>query len=67
LKPVRNADFAKEVETILQQIIETDCVRITKENHAKAKNIFKQFARWASYQFIRLLVYLFTFYFKHKG
>ena len=64
---VRNADFAEEVETALQQIIDKDCVRITKENHAQARNIFNQFARWVSYEFIRLTVYLFTFYFKHKG
>ena len=63
---VRNAGFAKEVETILQQIIDRDCVRITKENHAQARNIFNQFTRWVSYEFIRLAVYLFTFYFKHK-
>lgn len=64
---VRDAGFTKEVETLLQQIIDRDCVRITKENHAQARNIFKQFARWVSYEFIRLTVYLFTFYFKHKG
>ena len=64
---VRDAAFTKEVETLLQQIIDRDCVRITKENHAQARNIFKQFARWVSYEFIRLTVYLFTFYFKHKG
>jgi len=64
---VRNPAFAKEIETVLQQIIDRDCVPITKENHALAKNVFKQFARWVSYEFIRLTVYLFTFYFKHKG
>ncbi len=64
---VRDAAFTKEVETLLQQIIDRDCVRITEENHAQTKNIFKQFARWVSYEFIRLTVYLFTFYFKHKG
>jgi cardiolipin synthase A/B len=63
---VRNADFAKQVENVLQQIIDRDCVRITKENHAQAKNIFNRFARWSSYEFIRLTVYLFTFYFKHR-
>ena len=64
---VRNAGFAKEVDTILQQIIDRDCLRITKENHSQARNIFNQFARWVSYEFIRVAVYLFTFYFKRKG
>lgn len=64
---VRNADFAGDTENLLQQIIDKDCVRITRENHAQARNIFNQFVRWISYEFIRVTVYLFTFYFKHQG
>ncbi len=64
---VRNAAFAKESRQVLQQIIEKDCTRITFEQHIKTNNIFKQFNRWLSYQFIRTVFYLFTFYFKHKA
>ena len=49
------------------QIIIEDSVRITQEHHLKTKNIIKQFARWFSYEFIRMVFYLFTFYFKHKA
>jgi len=64
---VRNPAFAKETRQVLQQIIEKDCTRITFEQHIKTNNIFKQFNRWLSYQFIRTVFYLFTFYFKHKA
>ena len=62
---VRNAAFAKEVRKTLEEIIINDCVHVTPEHHIKTKNIFKQFVRWFSYQFIRAAFYVFTFYFKH--
>lgn len=64
---VRNPAFAKETRQVLQEIIEKDCTRITFEQHIKTNNIFKQFNRWLSYQFIRTVFYLFTFYFRHKA
>lgn len=63
---VRNTGFTKEVRELLGKIINEDCVRITQEHHLKTKNIIKQFARWFSYQFIRMVFYLFTFYYKKK-
>ena len=59
---VRNPAFALSVRKTLDEIIEKDCIRITKEHHIKATNIWKQFVRWLSYQFIRTVFYLFTFY-----
>ncbi len=64
---VRNPVFAKNCRQILQQIIDEDCIRITPEQHERTNNIFKQFIRWVSYQFIRSLFYLSTFYFRHKA
>jgi cardiolipin synthase len=63
---VKNPAFAKRVETMLEKIIQDDCIFISKEHHLRTKNIFKQFIRWLSYQFIRTVFYLFTFYFKQK-
>ena len=63
---VRNADFAKGVEQMLETIIQDECVAITKEVHGKTKNIFKQFIRWYSYQIIRIVYILLTFYYKQK-
>lgn len=64
---VRDAAFTRQTRLMLDDIIANDCIEITHERHLKTKNIFKQFARWLSYQFIRLLFYLFTFYFKQHG
>jgi cardiolipin synthase A/B len=64
---VRNAVFAKELEQTLDKIIDTDCIHITKEKNRQSKNIFKQFIRWCSYQFIRVVFYMFTFYFKRRN
>lgn len=64
---VRNAAFAKNVRLVLEDIISRDCIRITTERHSKHKNIIRQFVRWLSYQFIRTVFYLFTFYFKRKN
>lgn len=63
---VRHPGFAKETEKLLQNIIDNDCIRITKENYTRSKTIFNQFARWFSYEFIRAVFYLFTFYFKRR-
>ena len=64
---VYNPSFAREVRLELQKITNDDCVPITSERHKKTKNIFKQFLRWLSYQFIRITFYLFTFYFKQRS
>lgn len=62
---VRNPAFAKSVRETLDEIITNDCVQITTLYQTKTKNIFKQLRGWVSYQFIRVVFYLFTFYFKH--
>jgi cardiolipin synthase A/B len=43
-----------------------DCIRITTEEYSRTHNMFKKLIEWLSYQFVRLLLYLFTFYFKRK-
>lgn len=62
---VHNPSFAKEVRETLENIISSDCIQITSVHLIQNKNIFKQFARWLSYQLIRITFYLFTFYFRH--
>ncbi|MFC0773941.1 phospholipase D-like domain-containing protein [Terrimonas alba] len=61
---VHHAGFAKEVRQKLEKIISEECIPITTEYHSRTKNIFIQFVRWISYQFIRAVFRLFTFYFK---
>ncbi len=64
---VRYAAIAKEMEQILETIIEKECVHITKEELTHTKNIFKQFVHWSSYQFIRFVFYILTFYYKRTN
>ncbi len=63
---VRQQKFATSVEHLLSAIAENDCIEITEEQFKRSGNIFAKSGRWAAYQISRLLVYLFTFYFKHK-
>jgi cardiolipin synthase A/B len=64
---VRNKTTAAEMEHTLQLIVQNDCVAITKEQLIRNKNIFLRFVRWCSYQFIRIVFYLMTFYFKEQN
>jgi cardiolipin synthase len=64
---VRNPFFVQQVRLTIQDIIEKHCIRITQEQHCKTKNVLKQFVRWVSYEFIRMMFYLFTFYFKRRN
>lgn len=64
---VKNVKFATATESLLEDIIQHQCIAITKETHRFSKNIFKQFMQWCSYQFIRVAFYLITFYYKQKG
>lgn len=63
---VHDAGFVKKVEELFDHIIKTECVRITETTHVKTKNILRQPLRWMAYQLVRLLLFLFTFYFKQK-
>jgi cardiolipin synthase len=64
---VREKKAASETRAILEKVIGKDCVRITREKHLRTNNPFKQFVRWCSYQFIRIVFFLFTFYFKQQN
>jgi len=63
---VHDAEIAQEASVIFEEIMQKDCEHITTESHVRSKNIFIQFMRWLSYQFIRLMIFLFTFYFKQE-
>lgn len=63
---VENAGFALEFENVLVSIMENDCVAITQEEHRRNKNVLRQFVRWLSYQAIRAMFFLLTFYYKQE-
>lgn len=63
---VENPGFTKKLRTELESIIASGCKKITEEYQVKTANLFVRFNRWLSYQSVRFLIYIFTFYFKHR-
>jgi cardiolipin synthase A/B len=61
---VRKPVFVQSVRQTLDTIIAEDCVQITADYHVQTKNIFRQLQRWLSYHAIRLIFYIFTFYYR---
>lgn len=64
---IKSPDLAQHLESFIDQIIKDDCKLISKEEHVKTKNIFKQFIRWLSYKLIRIIFHLLTFYYKQQN
>lgn len=64
---VHNGTFAGNVEDALDQIILDDCIRISHSRFSTATNLFLQVKRRISYEIIRLILYLFTFYFRQEA
>ncbi len=62
----RNPAFAAGVQQELDDIIREHCVRITPESFFSHTSIFKKIRQRIAYQSIRLLFFLFTFYFKQE-
>jgi cardiolipin synthase len=63
---VNNTAFVTDVKHEIENIIINDCLAITMEKHVKGKNVLRQFVRWGSYQIIRVVFYMLTFYFKQS-
>jgi cardiolipin synthase len=64
---IKNEGFAVSTRQQLEEIIRNSCTEITAEQLALNRNVFLRFYRWCCYHTIRLLFFLFTFYFKQKG
>ncbi len=64
---VRDEKLAKKTEDILLGIANSDCISITREYHEKTVTPLARFARWLSYGFVHLGLYLSTFYYRHRA
>jgi len=64
---VHNAAFARSVETVLDEIIRNDCTRISPSRFSTGTNLLLRFKRRVSYEIIRVILYLFTFYFRQEA
>lgn len=63
---IQNKKFAEAVEQTLEQIMLNDCVRITEKEFEQYNTFLKRIWQRICYETIRLLFFLFTFYFKQR-
>lgn len=63
---VRNEDFVRSVKQTLEEIIKKDCVCMTNERLNSYNHFFRRIWQETCYGTIRLLFYLFTFYFRQR-
>ncbi len=64
---VYNRPFASSVEDALDQIIYDDCTRITRSRFSRGTSIFSRAWHRIAFELIRLIFYLFTFYFRQEA
>jgi len=63
---VRNNTFAAGVEEELNEILRNHCVQITEENYLRKHGFFQRCLQRLAYESIRLIFFIFTFYFKQE-
>jgi len=63
---IRDQPFATLVEAELDKIIGDHCVRVTPESFFSHTSLFRRALQRIAYQTIRLLFFLFTFYFRQE-
>ncbi len=64
---VQDESFASTVEHALDRIIDHDCELITSTRYARRTNIFSRLRNYISFEAYRLILYLFTFYFRQEA
>jgi cardiolipin synthase len=63
---IKNEAFALMTKNTIEKIIQEECMLITRQQHLRKKNLIKQLGRWFSFQLIRMIFKLCTFYFKQQ-
>ncbi|MEY4931523.1 MAG: hypothetical protein RI909_2247 [Bacteroidota bacterium] len=63
---VHSPVFARLVEKKIESIIKNECKQITEEEHRSRETLLNQFLERSAYDIFRLLLFLFTFYFKQR-
>jgi cardiolipin synthase len=62
---IRNKPFARSVQTIMNKIMETGCIRIHR-NYITGTSTLKRLLQKVAYELVRVALNLSTFYFKHE-
>ena len=63
---VLDSNLAMDVEHRLDRIIQTDCIRITEEKYLQNQNLWNRYIQRSAYDIFRVLLFIFTFYFKQR-
>lgn len=63
---VHHPGFATHVEQQVDRIIQRDCKKITEEEYRSHNTLWNQFLQRSAYDIFRLMLFLFTFYFKQR-
>lgn len=63
---VYNPDFAQKTEQRLDEIIQSSCVKITREVFDAHNTLWNQFIQRSAYDIFRIILFLFTFYFRQR-
>jgi cardiolipin synthase len=63
---VKDGKFARSVRSTIEEIIEKDCERITESDFTAHNNYFSRIWQEICFACVRLLFFLFTFYFSQK-
>jgi len=61
---VKDPVFVKKTDMVLQQIIDNDCIHVSRESYLRTSSVLRKFGRWFSYSVIRMALSLFTFYYR---
>ena len=63
---VRNNEFAAKAESDMEEIIRDHCVRVDPNKYFLQRSGLQRLRQWAGFQTVRLIFFLFTFYFKQE-
>ncbi len=63
---IQNNHFAEDVEQTMEAIMQNDCILITEKEFERHNTFIKRVWQRLCYEMIRLIFFLFTFYFKQR-
>jgi cardiolipin synthase A/B len=63
---IRNKPFASSVQERINNIIAKDCIKVSRHNFITHATWLKRFVQKSSYELVRMILNLSTFYFKHE-
>ena len=63
---IKDHSFSDYVHQTLEGIIRNDCIACTALTYETKYNFFQRFVQYVSYEFVRLVFFLFTFYFRQR-